>query len=125
MQSERGDGARERAREVGVDALGDAELVALILGTGGPGEPVGVLAAALLEESGGLAGLARAGLGELATRRGLGVAKGARLAASIELGKRIAAAAARGAESHFPSSTAVAAWARPRLASLDHEELWA
>ena len=72
-----------------------------------------------------MAGLARAGLGELAARRGLGPAKAARLAAAIELGRRVAATAARQTDARFPSSAAVDGWARPRLASLDHEELWA
>jgi DNA repair protein RadC len=123
MTSE-GAGARERAVEDGLEALGDAELIALVLGTGRVGEPVGVLAAALLEECGGVAGLSRAGLGELAARRGLGLAKGARLAAAVALGRRVAAIAARQVDARFPSSAAVDGWARPRLASLDHEELW-
>jgi DNA repair protein RadC len=118
-------GPRERAVEDGLDTLSDAELVALVLGTGRAGEPIAVLAAALLEESGGVAGLARAGLGELAARRGLGPAKAARLAGAIELGRRVAATAARQTDARFPSSAAVDGWARPRLASLDHEELWA
>jgi DNA repair protein RadC len=120
-----GSGPRERAIEDGLDALGDAELIALVLGTGRAGEPVSVLAAALIEESGGVAGLSRAGLGELAARRGLGLAKAARLAGAIELGRRVAAVVARRADARFPSSAAVDGWARPRLASLDHEELWA
>jgi DNA repair protein RadC len=120
-----GGGARERAIEDGLDALGDAELIALLLGTGSRGEPVSLLAAALLEEAGGLAGLARAGLGELAGRRGLGVAKAARVAAAVELGRRVAITAARKTDARFASSSAVEAWARPRIASLDHEELWA
>jgi DNA repair protein RadC len=120
-----GSGPRERAIEDGMDTLGDAELVALLLGTGRVGEPVGVLAAALLAESGGVGGLARAGLGELSARRGLGVAKAARVAAAVELGRRVAATAARQTDARFPSSSAVYAWARPRLVALDHEELWA
>jgi len=119
------EGARERAMENGVEALGDAELVALVLGTGTAGIAVGVVAATVLAESGGVEGLARAGLGELASRRGLGAVKGARLAAAVELGRRVAAAAARTTDARFPSSEAVGAWARPRLAALDHEELWA
>jgi DNA repair protein RadC len=117
-------GPREQAIERGLDALGDAELVALVLGTGRPGEPVSVLAAAILEESGGVEGLARAGLGEFAARRGLGWAKAARLAGALELGRRVAASTSRTAEARFASSAAVDGWARPRLAALDHEELW-
>jgi DNA repair protein RadC len=123
--SAEGAGPRERAIEGGLDTLSDAELIALVLGTGRAGEPVGVLAAALIEESGGVAGLSRAGLGELAARRGVGPAKAARLAGAIELGKRVAVVAARRTDERFPSSAAVDGWARPRLASLDHEELWA
>ena len=88
--SEAWEGPRERAAQVGVDCLGDAELVAIVLGTGCVGLPVGILAATLLEEHGGLAGLARAGLGELGERLGVGPAKGARLAAAVELGRRAA-----------------------------------
>jgi DNA repair protein RadC len=121
---EAGAGPRERAVEVGVESLGDAELVAIVLGTGCAGLPVGVLAAQLLAKHGGVAGLARAGLGELAENDGVGVAKGARLAAAVELGRRAAFAASLDASPRLPDRAAVEAWARPRLATLDHEELW-
>ena len=117
-------GPRERAAAEGLGALGNAELVALVLGTGRAGEPVSIVAASLLEACGGVLGLSRAGLGELAARNGIGEAKAARLAAAMELGKRVAAAAAEPARLRFPSSEAVSAWAGPRLAALDHEELW-
>ena len=120
-----GQGSRERALSLGVESLGDAELVAVVLGTGCHGVPVGVLATMLLEESGGMAGLARAGVGELTGRRGLGVAKAARLAAAIELGRRVGLTASLEAVTTLPNRAAVEAWARPRLSTLDHEELWA
>ena len=56
-------GPRERASELGIEALGEDDLVALMLGTGRAGESVSVLAARLLEDSGGLIGLSRRGLG--------------------------------------------------------------
>jgi DNA repair protein RadC len=117
-------GPRERAASVGVEHLGDTELVAILLGTGCTGLPVGVLAALLLEEHGGVSGLARAGIGELAQRTGMGAAKGARLAAAVELGRRAVCAASLDAAARLPNGRAVEAWARPRLATLDHEELW-
>jgi len=117
-------GPRERALAVGVDQLGDAELVAILLGTGSHGVPVGVLASLVLEEQGGVAGLARAGIGELGHRAGMGAAKAARLAAAIELGRRAAFAASLDTVTRLPDRAAVEAWARPRLATLDHEELW-
>jgi DNA repair protein RadC len=118
-------GPRERAIGVGVAGMADAELLALLLGTGTPAEPVSVMAAALLEEHGGLRGLSRAGLGELASRRGLGVAKGARVAAALELGRRAAAEDGAAGDARIADGAAVHAWARPRLVPLDHEELWA
>jgi DNA repair protein RadC len=117
-------GPRERAVKVGLESLGDAELVSIVLGTGCSGLPVGVLAATLLDDYGGVGGLARAGLGELSDRHGVGPAKGARLGAAIELGRRAAFAAARDASPKLPDQHAVQTWARPRLATLDHEELW-
>ncbi len=119
-----GAGPRERAAEVGVESLGDAELVAIVLGTGCAGHPVATLAATLLEEHGGVAGLARAGMGGLAQSTGLGPAKGARLAAAVELGRRAVFAASLDASPKLPDRAAVEAWARARLATLDHEELW-
>ncbi|HEX3343320.1 MAG TPA: DNA repair protein RadC [Polyangiaceae bacterium] len=117
-------GPRERALEAGVDGLGDADLVAIVLGTGCTGTPVSVLAARVLEEHGGVAGLARAGVGELGEPMGMGPVKGARLAAAIELGRRAVFAASLDALPKLPDRAAVEAWARPRLATLDHEELW-
>jgi DNA repair protein RadC len=117
-------GPRERAIARGVESLGDAELVAVVLGTGYRGVPVGVLAAMLVEEHGGLAGLARTGMGELIDRAGIGMAKGSRLAAAVELGRRIAFTASLDTSTKLPDREAVAAWARPWLATIDHEELW-
>ena len=118
------EGARERAIHAGIEGLGDGELLALVLGTGRKDEPVGVLASALLDEFGGLSGLSRAGLGALSARAGVGLAKGARVAAAMEMGRRAAAAGTTRAELRFADSRSVDAWARPRLAALDHEELW-
>ncbi len=117
-------GPRERVVAGGIDQMGDADLVALVLGTGCPGLPVGVLAATLLEEQGGIGGLARAGIGELGQRAGMGPAKGARLAAAVELGRRAILAGSTDALTRLPDRRAVEMWARPRLATLDHEELW-
>jgi DNA repair protein RadC len=117
-------GPRERAMETGIECLSDAELLAILLGTGLQGMPVTVLAATLLDDHGGAAGLARAGIGELAEVSGVGAAKAARVAAAIELGRRATSAASLDASPKLPDRAAVEAWARPRLATLDHEELW-
>lgn len=82
---------RERLVALGVGALSDAELVAIHLGTGARGQHVLTLARELLDEWGGVGGLARAEVDELARRPGVGVAKAARLVAAFALADRVEA----------------------------------
>ena len=111
----------DRAVVTGPESLSDTDLVVLVLGAARRELPA--LAAALGD--GGVAGLARAGIGELAQCKGIGRVRAVRLAASVELGRRAITAASLEATSAMPNKDAVVAWARPRLAALDHEELWA
>jgi DNA repair protein RadC len=110
----------DRAVVTGPESLSDTDLVVLVLGAARRELPA--LAAALGD--GGVAGLARAGIGELAQCKGIGRVRAVRLAASVELGRRAITAASLEATSAMPNKDAVVAWARPRLAALDHEELW-
>jgi DNA repair protein RadC len=82
------DRPREKLRRHGAAALGDNELVALVLGSGFPG--TGALAAAneLLKTRGGLHGLARVSCADLERVSGIGEAKAAQLVAALELGRR-------------------------------------
>jgi len=82
------DGPRERLARLGAAALSDAELVALLLGTGQAGEPVGSSAIRILRDAGGLWALARMSFGELSRIAAIGPAKAARLAAAFEAGSR-------------------------------------
>jgi DNA repair protein RadC len=86
-----GDGPRERLAALGPEALADAELLALLLRTGGAGRDALALAAWLLSRHGGLAGLGAAATSELARAPGMGPAKSATLVAALELGRRLAA----------------------------------
>jgi DNA repair protein RadC len=86
-----GDGPRERLAALGPEALSEAELLALVLRTGGARRDALALAASLLGRHGGLAGLAAAGAPELAVEAGVGPAKSAALVAALELGRRLAA----------------------------------
>src|SRR5262245_11383386 len=113
-------GPRERALDEGITALGDAELVSVVLGTGLAGRPVGLVAAALLDAVGGLEALARMDPQALAEHPGVGLAKAVRLAASIELGLRAVERAAR-PRARLGASWAVADWLAPRLGALAHE----
>src|SRR4051812_25602256 len=116
---------RERGLTEGFETLADAELVSVLLGTGEKGRPVAQVAMDLLEQAGGVAGLALLGPHALAELRGVGVAKAARVAAALELGKRALLASVDGTRLVLSSSAEVARWARVRLASLDHEQIWA
>jgi DNA repair protein RadC len=81
---------RERLRDFGASALSNAELIAILLGTGSKGENVLSLATRLLSKFGGLNGLARLNDAELRGERGLGAAKAAQLKAALEIGIRLA-----------------------------------
>lgn len=82
---------REKLAQHGAAALSTAELLAIILRTGIPGEDAVALAQRLLVQNGGIVGLANTSMTELSAARGLGLAKGAQLKAALELGKRLMA----------------------------------
>ena len=84
-------GPRERLMMNGARSLSDAELIAVLLGTGLPAEPVGVLAARLIETAGGLDRLERFGVSTLSKEAGIGPTKACRILAAFELGRRAAA----------------------------------
>lgn len=115
---------RERALQTGVQDLGDAELVSLLLGTGTTGSSVEQVALALLESAGGIEGIARLGPHAFAVQPGVGPVKAARLAAALELGRRVVIRTLAERRPFIDSFEAAADWARPRLAALDHEEVW-
>jgi len=85
------DRPRERLDAVGSESLSDAELLALLLRTGGRGADALAVASSLLQRHGGLLGLARASRRELSAAVGVGPAKQATLRAAFELGRRLAA----------------------------------
>jgi len=80
---------RERLLRHGPELLADAELIAIVLGSGMPGENVLDFARRILDDAGGLPGLQRADAAALHRTRGLGPAKAAQVAAAIELGRRV------------------------------------
>jgi DNA repair protein RadC len=83
-----GERPRERLVAHGAQALSDAELIAVILGTGTTGRSALDLAREALTRFGGLSGLLASGPGELGTIDGLGPAKSAQLQAVLELARR-------------------------------------
>jgi DNA repair protein RadC len=84
-----GERPRERLQYYGASALSNAELLAILLRIGSPGENVVTLSTRLLRDFGGLAGLDKAGFGDLKQVKGISTAKIAQLKAALELGRRL------------------------------------
>jgi DNA repair protein RadC len=78
---------REKLESRGAAALTDAELLALVMGSGRRGAEALAEAAQLLGE-GGAEGLRARGLDALRSERGVGRARAARIVAAVELGRR-------------------------------------
>lgn len=114
---------RERLLAQGAQALGDAELVAVLLRTGQAGESALTVARRLLAGAGGLPGLAVATAAAL-SGRGVGPAKAASVLAAVELGRRLARAEVREREP-LGHPAAVASYLTLRYAALDQEVMGA
>jgi DNA repair protein RadC len=82
------DRPRERLWRCGAQSLGDAELLAILLGTGVRDRPALAVASDLVHSVGGVAAMSRASPHELAQVQGVGAARAARIAAAFELGRR-------------------------------------
>jgi DNA repair protein RadC len=82
------DRPREKLGRHGAAALGDNELVALVLGSGSGRAGALDVSNDLLRARGGLHGLARSTCDELAQVSGIGTARAARIVAALELGRR-------------------------------------
>jgi DNA repair protein RadC len=80
---------RERLRNLGPQALSNAELIAILLRVGVPGENAVQVGQRLLQTFGGIAGIHRAPFDELLKQHGMGEAKAAQIKAAIELGRRL------------------------------------
>lgn len=116
------DRPRERLFRLGAGALTTAELLALLLSTGGAGRSAVDLAQALLAERGpALWHLARRPVAELASLADLGAAKAARVAAALEIGRRLQEEG-RGDRPRVRAPADVYRWYAPRLGDLPAEE---
>jgi DNA repair protein RadC len=82
------DRPREKLLRHGVSALGDNELVALVLGNGSRKGNALSVANELLAAHGGLHGLTRTTCGDLMRVDGIGQARAAQIVAAMELGRR-------------------------------------
>jgi DNA repair protein RadC len=82
------DRPREKLERLGASALGDNELLALVLGSGSRQADALALANRLMAHVDGLHGLTRIDLGQLRAVSGVGPARAAQIVAAVELGRR-------------------------------------
>ncbi len=116
------DRPRERLYRLGPGALTNAELLGILLSTGRAGHSAADVAAALLNEGGpALGDLARRAPAELARTTGIGAAKASRIAAALELGRRLQEDG-RGERVRIRAAADVYRYYAPRLADLPAEE---
>ena len=80
---------REKLKEHGAQALGNSELLAILLRTGNFNESALRIAENLLDRQGGLAGFGNATMEEFELVKGVGEAKAITILAAVELGRRI------------------------------------
>ena len=116
------DRPRERLRSLGVNSLSTAELLAVVLGSGGAGRSALRLAQDVLATAGGsLRRLAVQPPGALTGLRGVGQARAGSVHAALELGRRLAA---ESREEGVPLRAPRDVWAAfaPRLEDLPVEE---
>lgn len=116
------DRPRERLAKNGAQVLGNAELLAVLLRVGVPGENAVDVAQRLLKDLGGLPGLHRAEFSELCSQRGVGLAKAAQIKAAIELGNRLSVVAPDERPAiHSPADAA--ALVQYEMGALEQEQL--
>lgn len=118
------DRPREKFMLKGRRSLSDAELLAILLGSGTPSKSAVSLARDILDSaSNDLAQLARLSYEDLCKINGVGPAKSIAILASFELGKRRAQQEA-GPRITIKCSADVYALFREELRDLSHEEFW-
>ena len=118
------DQPREKLRDKGKAALSDAELVAILIGTGNREESAVDLCKRILASvDNNLNALGKLSIKQLMTFKGIGEAKAITIAAALELGRR-----RRGEEAleqkKITSSLSVFEFMQPILGELPHEEFW-
>lgn len=107
---------RDKIAVRGVGELSDAELLAVVIEDE-------TLAEKIISECGSLSGIVRTELPRLRMIEGLGLRRAEKIAASAELGRRLAAAEAQNVDSIATSDDIVRIF-RPIVEGLSHEECW-
>ena len=117
---------REKMRLRGAKALSNAELLAILLGSGTEGRSVMEVAQELMVSAGGRLSLLRAmPLERLISHKGVGEARAIGISAALELGRRCFEEASVIDKRSVTSPQLVYQLMLPSLKNLDHEECWA
>lgn len=117
---------REKMRLRGARAMSNAELLAILLGSGTGGKNVIEVAQELISCAGGrLVLLSAMPLERLITQKGIGEARAITIAAALELGRRSFEESAIADKRSVTSPEMVFKLMLPTLKNLDHEECWA
>jgi DNA repair protein RadC len=117
------DRPRERLAKLGARSLTKAELIAILLGAGVPGENAVQVGQRLLQTFNGITGLHKATLDEVCAQHGIGPAKGAQIKAALELGHRLKEEKLEELPT-INSPEDVASQVVYKMSALEQEELW-
>lgn len=118
------DRPREKMLKKGISALSDAELIAILIGSGNRDETAVDLAKRILHSvHHNLSDLAKLTIADLQSFKGMGEAKSIHIMAALELGRR-RKETERSALASMQSSRDVYEFLAPRLIDLSHEEFW-
>ena len=120
------DKPREKLLAKGKKELSDAELLAILLGSGSVGQSAVDLAKALLDKNGNsLTALSLADIPTLKEEKGMGDAKAVTVIAALELGRRMRDERDMNKITVIQNSTDLFEYVSPSLIDLPHEEFWA
>ena len=117
------DRPRERLLARGPSSLSDAELLAILLGSGRQGQNVVEIAHDLLAHAGDLRGLAESAEAELCALPGVGPARAAIIQAAVELGRRVTGSRPQRGR-YLGNAADVWTHYRARLGTSPVEEFW-
>ncbi len=118
------DRPREKLRDKGKNVLSDAELLAILIGSGNRNESAVELSKRImLSIKGNLNTLGKLSLKQLMEFKGIGEAKAIAIAAALELGRRRQMESAI-VRSKIKSSKSVYDHMQPIIGELPHEEFW-
>jgi DNA repair protein RadC len=118
------DRPREKLQEKGLQSLSDAELLAIIIGSGTRETSAVELARYILTQSeNNLALLGKKSISDLIKIKGIGEAKAISIIAALELGRR-RRNSETAKEEQITSSSDAFEFIRPLLVDIAHEEFW-